>query len=258
MTTPLATCLVVLLALAPVPAGATVPSIEYTDGRLTAHLEGADLTDVLRQVAQQAGLEVRGGLTAPQPVSVDLDAVPLADALPRLLGAQSFLLTYGRGGRLKGVTLLGSSDATSWLVPPPASGAPAEAADTEVSGSLAASHRPVPIGGRLARAVGSEQTSFSEIMGVAMRDPSARVRADALRVGLRILDAEPELRSDFLRALDGMDDSFIAGWLVRVAGEHAEEIVRRAARSTRSGSLRLRAEAVERLFRSGVAGGANG
>jgi hypothetical protein len=242
----------VLLLLALAPAAVAAPPVAYQDGRLTARLDGEDLTEVLGEVARQAGLEVRGTPTDPQPLRLQLDAVPLADALPRLLAGQSFLVTWG-GGRIKGVRLLGGAHPTTLLATgeSPAS-APIEEGET---GSLAASHRPVVIGGRLARAVGAEETNFSEIMGVAMQNPDPRVRADALRVGLRIVDAEPELRSDLLQALDGLDDAHVAAWLTKVAGSYAGEVARRAARTSRSGSLRLRAEAVERVLRTTSAGG---
>ena len=77
--------------------------------------------------------------------------------------------------------------------------------------------------GLLASALGAEVTDFATLMGVALESGDARLRADALRVGLRVLDAEPELRADVLRTLDGLDDAFLAGWLTQVSRDHAEE-----------------------------------
>lgn len=239
----LCTALALLAALGVAPASAAV---HYADGRITAHLEGADLIDVLRDVAGQARLAIRGAPVAPQPVSVELEAVPLAEALPRLLAGQSFLLTYA-GERVKGIRFLGSSDSLGFAAPAEPAVAP-EAPPLEESGSLAASHRLVPIGGRLARAVGADHTSFSDIMGVAMWNPDSRVRVDALRVGLRIIDDEPELGAAVVGVLDGLQDDALVAWLERVAGEYAREIARRAAKSSRTGALRERAAAVERLL----------
>jgi hypothetical protein len=220
--------------------------ITVSEGRLTARLQDADVSEVVQEVARQAQLEVRGSLAAPAVVSIQLEDVPLADALPRLLAGQSFALTYASSGRLKGVRLLGGAEDAVAPVAAPVLDLPFE--DASASAILAASHRSVPIGGRLARAVGAEQTSFSQIIGVAMQNPDPRVRADALRIGLRILDAEPELRASVLETLDGIDDAWLAAWLTRIAGEHAPELARRAARSSRIGSLRLRAAAVQRHF----------
>ena len=123
--------------------------------------------------------------------------------------------------------------------------------DAEPSGAQLASDRPVPIGGRLARALGADHTTFSSIVDVAMQNPDSRVRADALRVAFRIVDAEPELRASVLDVLDHWNDVQLAGWLTHVAGDYAAEIVRRTARSARSGALRGRAQAVERIFEAG-------
>jgi hypothetical protein len=88
-------------------------------------------------------------------------------------------------------------------------------------------------------------------MEVAMRTPDSRVRADALRVGFKILEAEPELRASVLYVLDHWSDVQLAGWLTRMAGAHAPNLARRTARSTRSGALRGRAAGVERVLRTG-------
>jgi hypothetical protein len=232
-------------ALRVTPIDAT-PTVQYADGRLTADLRDAELADVLGEVARQARLEVRGTLTA-QRLSLRLEAVPLVDALPRLLDKQSFVLTYDRAGELKGVRFLGSSTAP-WSVPVPET--TGSTPEVEQSGSLAASYRSVEVSGLLASALGAEVTDFSTIMGVALQSGDARLRADALRVGLRVLDAEPELRADVLRTLDGLDDAFLAGWLTQVARDHAEEVARRTARMARSRPLRRRAAAVVRLLRS--------
>src|SRR6185436_9122288 len=111
-----------------------------------------------------------------------LEAVPLVDALPRLLKGQSFALTYDATGGLKGVRFLGSSTAL-WPVPVPET--TASTPDVERSDLLAAaSARPVQVDGLLASALGAEETNFSTIVAVAMQSGDERLRADALRVGL--------------------------------------------------------------------------
>src|SRR5688572_12149259 len=237
---------VLALAFAAPLARASGASVAYADGRLTARLRGADLVSVLQDVARQAGLEIRGMPAAPKPVTIRLDDVPLEDALPRLLAGHNFALTYGPTG-LRGVRLLNGPQGDVWVIPP---GAPGwtEPPPPEKTGALAASHRPYAIGGRLARALGTEETTFTEIMRVATQDPDARVRADAMRVGLRILEAEPELRRDLVQALRGYDDAAVARWLASAAGEHAVEVARRAARYAGSDAIRARAAAVERLL----------
>ena len=76
----------------------------------------------------------------------------------RLLAGQSFLVTYV-GGDVKRVRFLAGADTTTlFAVPDPPAGIAADAVDEEPvaeTGSLAASHRRIEIGGRLARALRS-------------------------------------------------------------------------------------------------------
>ena len=220
------------------------PAVQYADGRITVDLVDADLAEVLAEIARQAKLDVRGTLTA-QRLSVRLEAVPLAEALSRLLERQSFALTYDNAGGLKGVRFLGSSTARS-------AGAPSDGAvstpEIETPISLAALDHPVPVEGLLAGALGADATNLTTLMSVAMQSGDAHLRADALRVGLGVIDDEPELRAAVLQKLDALDDAALADWLTEAARDHAEEVARQTARISRSGPLRRRAAAVARLL----------
>jgi hypothetical protein len=243
-----------MMALRPAAASGSPPTVQYADGRLTADLQDADVVEVVGQLALQAGLEVRGTPT-PQRISVRLDAVPLAEAVPRLVQGQSFALTYDRSGALKGIRFLAEGPAAP---SPPAAGQPTDAPTAgqttaaptgpSESGSLAASDRLFPVSGLLAQALGADQVSFSHIMGVALQSGDARLRKQAQRVALDVVDTDPELRAEVLRTLDGMDDAALADWLTRAAGNNAEEVARRTARSAPLRPLRRRAAAVEELL----------
>ena len=222
------------------------PTVQYADGRITADLRDADLTDVLGEIAKQAKLEMRGTPTA-QRLSVRLDAVPLVDAVSRLLEGQSFALTYDQAGGLKGVRFLGSSTGP-WegARPDTAASTPEVAPST----SLPPMDRPVHVEGLLAGALGAEVTDFKTVMGVALMSGDARLRADALRVGLGVVDTDPELEAVVLERLDALDDASIADSLREAARDHAEEVAQQTARLARSRPLRRRAAAVARLLRS--------
>src|SRR5690242_11945368 len=101
MTKPFLTFALTIAMLLPAVTHAE-PAVRYADGRITADVRDADLADVLGQITTQAKLEVHGAPTA-QRLSIRLDAVPLVDALSRLLQGQSFDLTYDGAGELKGV-----------------------------------------------------------------------------------------------------------------------------------------------------------
>lgn len=105
-----------------------------------------------------------------------------------------------------------------------------ETATTVDSGPAAASNR-LTIHGELAQAVGTDSMSFSDVTAVAAHNPNPAVRAEALRVGLSILEDESELSESFLQALEQRDDAL--------------EIARGTARETHIEALRLRARAIE-------------
>jgi hypothetical protein len=230
-------------ALNATPSDAT-PAVRYAHGRVTVDLQDADLAEVLGEITRQAKLEVRGTPTAER-LSIQLEAVPLVDALSRLLQGQSFVLTYDHAAGLKGVRLLGSSTEL-WRGAAPEA---ASTSDVDPSASLAAMDRPVQVDGLLASALGAEATDLKTILGVALQSGDARLRADALRVGLGALDADPDLNAAVLKALDALDDAAVADRLTEVARDNAEEVARHTARMAHSRQLRRRAAAVARLLR---------
>jgi hypothetical protein len=259
MKTLLLLFLLVSALLRPSTSLATAPTVQYANGRLTADLRDVELTDVLAAVAAQGSLEIKGTPT-PRTISMKLDAVPLADALPRLLEGQSFALTYDRSGGLKGVRFLGASTSMPTPTPTPAPvgdhpSDPPAGTDLETA---PATNRPVPIEGQLAGAVGADQSTFYQLMGVALQVGDARVRRDALRICLRLINTDPDLRAEILRAVEGVDDEFLANRLMAVSRANAQEIAERTARSLRSKSLRRRAIAVEELIRPSAPPGAGG
>ena len=227
------------------PSDAT-PTVQYVDGRITVDLRDADLAEVIGEITTQAKLDVRGTPTA-QRLSIRLEAVPLIDALSRLLQGQSFALTYDSAGGLKGVRFLAASTATPWRAAVPDT--TASTPEVEPSTSLPPTKRPVQVDGLLATALGAEVSDFTTIMAVALMSGDARLRAQALRVGLGVFEADPDLRDEVMQTLDGLDDAYIANWLTEVARDDPGEVARQMARSMR-GPLRRRAAAVARLLRS--------
>ncbi len=221
------------------------PAVQYADGRITVDVRDAALADVLGEITRQAKLEMRGTPTV-QRLSIRLEAVPMVEALSRLLQGQSFDLTYDRAGELKGVRFLGSSTASS---KEPAPETTASTPGMDSSTSVAPMDRPVHVEGLLASALGADVTNFSTIVGVALMSGDQRLRADALRVGLGVVDAEPDVRTDLLGRLDALDDAATADWLTDVARDNAEEVARQTARLARWRPLRRRAAAVARLLR---------
>src|SRR5213078_1810876 len=105
--------------------GAPERVIRYERDLLTVRLTSVPVTDVLDELGRQAGAQIRGQVRDLRAVSVEFEAVPLADALHRLLGDQNFALVYGHEGRLKSVRLLGGPQTAAAPAPAAAAAPPA-------------------------------------------------------------------------------------------------------------------------------------
>jgi len=101
------------------PAPWTVASedvVEYRDDALTVHVTRIPVAKALDRVARASGAAIRGRLEDSSDVTASFDAVPMQEALRRLLPKQAFALKY-EGDRLAAIELL---DASGVVQPPPA------------------------------------------------------------------------------------------------------------------------------------------
>ncbi len=236
-------------------APATV--IEYQDDLLTVRLQHVLLGDVLAVLAQKTGAEIRGELRNPREVSAAFEHVPLPEALSRLLGDQNFALVYGDGGRLRAVKLLGGPQPPG-MKPPTLLSTPSTTPPAGAPTSLLAAlqhHAPLPISGRLAEAFGANAATFQQLFEAAMHNEDAGVRADALRVALTALDAEPELRSSLIVTLNSYDDAALGGMLRGMAGNHAEELVLHVVTQAKASEIKVKASSVLQRLREQAASG---
>jgi len=98
--------------------------MEYRNGHLTVRVAKEPVAEVLTEVGRVTGAEVRGAPLDAREVTATFDAVPIDEALRRLLGEQAFSLTY-RGERLAVIDLLDQSGA---IATPIITGSPADLA----------------------------------------------------------------------------------------------------------------------------------
>ena len=102
--------LLVVLAQTPArPEDGAARVVRYANDALTVRLSRASVNEVLDEIARQTGAEIRGQSMDSREVSADFEAVPLPEALDRLLGSQNFTLIYGENGNLRAVQLLGEA-----------------------------------------------------------------------------------------------------------------------------------------------------
>src|SRR5262245_62167178 len=233
---------------APPPPADEAPArvIKYSNDALTVQLKDVPLPEVLADLGRQAGAEIRGGVLNTRSVTAEFDAVPLPEALHRLLGDQNFALVYGEGGRLRAIKLLGGpqQDGVSVAVtgatpPPPTPAAPSSSLQPLVS--LLTSHPPIQVNGRLAQVLGSTTVTVPQVLEMAVESQEAEVRREAVHAGLSILESDPQLRATFMGTLNSVDDAEVANAFRAVAGEHAEETMTQIMGQSRGSDLRIKA-----------------
>src|SRR5262245_34965801 len=191
----------------------------YEHDRLTVHVTEMPLDRLLAAIAAATHAIVRGEVTA-RPISIDFTAVPFADGLARIFGAESFMLTYGSDGALRAIDMLNPGPA----VAPPlgtksSPGAPlaAEEAQAQIL------QRPVTITGALARALHTERPPIGGVLHAILQARRASVRGAARDVALAAFRRDPEIEAAYLSTLAPVEDDVLAGILRGAAHEGAVE-----------------------------------
>lgn len=251
-----------LLALAAVLAPGVVCAAEeprpervirYEQDALTLRVAKVPLPDILSELSQQSGAEIRGQLREGREVSAEFEAVPLPEALHRLLGTQNFALIYGPGGKLRTLKLLGgpiaggvsvaSTSATSSTLP-------GQVSPAAVLGMMDR-HLPVPITGRLQQFLGSDTASMRQLLEIGLHNEDTVVRAEAIRTGLQVIEAEADLRAGVLSALNSMSEDDLTTFVRGIAGDRAEEFAMHLTTQTRVSEIRVKASSVLNRIRTG-------
>jgi hypothetical protein len=225
--------------------------VRYEADALTVRLEKARLSEVLDEIGRQAGAEIRGGVREDRDVSAEFDEVPMAEALHRLLGDQNFALVYGEGERLRAIKLLGGPQAAPKVASAPTTTIPLAPPPNAAMGltTLLQRQPPIPIGGRLAQALGRDSASILDILNAGLRVEDPAARSEAVRVGVQALEGDGEIHRSVMAAMNGVDDANLATMLRGMAGDNGEEFLIHAASAARTGDLRLKASAVLEQFR---------
>ena len=214
------------------------------DGKVTATLQQAPLDEVIDTIADETGAELRGGVAPERLVTLRLDAVPVEDALERLLGSHSFTLTYDADGNLKRIELSAAAaagpaaKAAQTAAPGAANDATADAS-TRMSDYIRG-NPTVEVGGRLGRVLGTNTTTFQDVLREALKNEDPRVRAEGRRAMVKALVSDPQVRDALVATLDGMPDDTLARTLRSVAGADAGQLAAAFARYGRSAELSQR------------------
>ena len=234
MRRPLAAPLVVLLVAGAAPARPRdVPRLVVHDHAVSAKLDGVPLAAALTRLATQAGAELVGQPAEPRDVTLRMRRVPVDEALKRLLGAQSFTLTYDADGGLKRIRLGGVAVAAAPVQVVPAAGTGDPAADPARVAAQEAGRRvgqflnspdPVPVTGRLAQLLGTDEATMAQVMHVALKSEDRRVREQARRIMVEEMAADAEMRAALATTVNGLPDAALVAFLRGMAGVDAIEL----------------------------------
>lgn len=93
------------VAQSPPAAGGDRPLIRVEEGVVTVKIAGASLEEVLKEISAQSRIRLVLHGFRPEPLSAEFQAVPLDEALRRLIKA-NFLLVYAPDGNLAEVWVL--------------------------------------------------------------------------------------------------------------------------------------------------------
>lgn len=206
--------LVLVFVLAVAAEDARALRLELRGDRLTLLARDVPLESVLAMFADRLGVEVHGRPAESRQVHFEFEAVPVVDALQRLLDRESFTLTYAASGALRSIALHGRlrtppREEDSGLAPPPAAAA----------ASAAGAERPAEI------VVG--QPMLGSLPQGALPEQRAAIRAAATGTMLEAL----------------MQDEAFLERLRANTGEQPEEFLARLATSAPSEDVRAGAAA---------------
>jgi hypothetical protein len=224
-------------------AAAVAPDVTIAGDRVSAEFRDVATPDVVAAIAAASGAEVVGGVDRVDPVSITLDDVPVAEALERVLGGQSFTIVYGGDGSIRRIRLLESAVGGG--------SGPAKTASRHgiKPHELFGAEVRVSSAGPLFDALGSDTTTLGQLFEIAAKNEQANLRLAAVDAGVTAIEADPDLQGAVDELLDSSEDGQLANMARLGAGERAAELVSRILSRTRRPAVRQRAVSVLRSLR---------
>ncbi len=238
-----------LLMLAVVSGAADPPKprvIRYEKDVLTVHVVDMPVLEVLAEIGRQSGAEIRGMAKEARDVTAQFDAVPVPQALSRLLGDQNYALVYGEGGTLRSVRLLGGSGEDVVVAAAPRV-TPQPRPVTDLAPLL---DRQVRVAGPVADALKEPMVTLKQIADLWMQSDDATLRDQSATDGVRAIEADSDMRNSLVDFAQSHSDAELAGLLRALAGDRAEELVAFVAAQSRVTELHMKATSVLSVLQS--------
>jgi len=233
-----------------VAAAIASAAVRYEHDRVSASFDGVPAAEAVQAVAHATGAEVRGSVAATQEVRVELDAVPLEEALHRLLGGQSFTVRYGETGPKAIVlgSLADSPKAASQRTTSPAASTAAGVTPTETAKGFPINlskifdrHRALHVPDALAEKFGKDEMSMPQLLDIATADDDGLTRSRASQVVLSALEKESRYRRSFLRSLLHLEPDEVETIVGGPSGPEFEGLIEFFAAHSREPSMQRKA-----------------
>jgi hypothetical protein len=229
------------LILTPVIASsATAPTMAYANDRLTVHAAQAPVGECLHALQTATGAELRGKVPSEGSISIELEAVPLHEALGRMFGQTNFAITYRSDGRAAAIELLGGplpSEVTHQAVAAAASPAPApdgapwpsDPASVQAVATLSSflqRNPSVDLPDGLAKTLGARTVPYVDLLRAAATNDDRAVRARAWRLSIRTVHEDPALWGAFKTVVETAPEDLMRDFARHLLGPNAEELTR--------------------------------
>jgi hypothetical protein len=220
-------------------AAAAAPEVEYRDDRLTVHMQEVPIADAVRALEIATGADVHGKIPPAGEVSIELDAVPLHEALGRIFGERNYSITYRGDGRPAAIELFGAP--LPAVARPAAAPAPAPAPAEERAGpgwpadqatrdavitlqQFLERNPSVDLPPGLAKALGAPSVTYRDLVKAAATNENRGVRLRAWRLSVRTLREDPALWDAFRQVITTAPEDSMRDFTRHLLGPRAEEL----------------------------------
>jgi hypothetical protein len=218
--------------------------VEYRKDALSVHAGGVPLSSVLAEVSRVTGCRIVGLVEEQRDITADFDGVPVEEALRRLLGSQPFATRYRKDDL-----------ATIELVDRGKGGEPVIVYPTPARSASPDKPLTMPLAGALATRLGAPSAPITQVATVALGDPDASMRSAATQAIVAAIDANPQLRDEFIAVYGRMADEALVHMSQAMPG--TSDFFEYMSQHTQSKELRDKAESVLRTLRRSDAGTAS-
>ena len=244
------------VAAAAQDAPATTNVVRYAKDKVTLDVKDMPASDVVDEIARQAGAKVTGSVGTAAPVTASWTDLPLKDTLEHVLGAQNFTLTYSDQGELRVIQLRGQQQQGQRQQPFARGPGDIDPNDKNRSGPNEYAlfkafdiRDQVPIDGAMAKRLGKSTAPIDLLANTSIADDDPAVRKSGMKSMMKMFEGNQGMRDQVKATAGNMTDAQLAAFARAYLYHWAEDFVHNVKRSSTDPDVRRRAAAVLRELR---------